>query len=98
MLVATSARHYSSRSDLPVELDLRAYLDILKRHRWIIIEAAVVVAVVAALLTALRTPTYTATAKVLLRPNDPSESVTQTQTQRPADPDRFVSAQINIIQ
>jgi Mrp family chromosome partitioning ATPase/capsular polysaccharide biosynthesis protein len=81
-----------------VELDLRAYLDILKRHRWIIIEAAVVVAVVAALLTALRTPTYTATAKVLLRPNDPSETLDQTQTQRPADPDRFVSAQINIIQ
>src|SRR4051794_28319620 len=82
----------------PVELDLRAYLDILKRHRWIIIEAAVVVAVVAAVLTALKTPTYTATAKVLLRPNDQAETTNpNTITRSNVDPDRNVSAQLSIV-
>lgn len=77
-------------------MDLRAYIEIVKRHKWLIVQATVAVALVAGLLTALRTPTYTATARVLLRPNDPSEQLQPTQSRQQVDPDRFASAQVDI--
>jgi polysaccharide biosynthesis transport protein len=84
-------------------VELRQYLDILKRHKWFIIESIVVVGLVAGILSALRTPTYQATARVLLRPNDPNEQVGQTNnnsnlpSQTGNDPERYVSAQKDII-
>jgi polysaccharide biosynthesis transport protein len=80
-----------------VELDLRSYVQIIRRHRWIVLECTVVVAAVAIVLTLLKTPTYTATARVLLRPNDPSEQLTSNQQPPQVDPQRYASAQVDII-
>jgi succinoglycan biosynthesis transport protein ExoP len=80
-------------------LELRQYLDILKRHKWFIIEAIVVVGLAAGILSSLRTPTYQASARVLLRPGDLSEVIDPTNAQRVGnDPDRYVEGQKNIVQ
>ena len=81
-------------------MELRTYLDILARRRWLVIMATVVVAAVAGITSSLRTPLYRATASVLLRPGDPSEqlsSQTQTAARPSADADRYAAAQIDII-
>lgn len=80
-------------------MELRQYLDILKRHKWFIIEAIVVVGLAAGILSSLRTPTYQASARVLLRPGDLSEVIDPTNAQRVGnDPDRYVEGQKNIVQ
>lgn len=81
-------------------MELRTYLEILRRRRAIIIAATLIVAIVAGVLSSLKTPVYTATAQVLLHRNDPSEQITQT-NQAPtnsADADRYVSAQLDIVE
>ena len=79
-------------------LELRQYLDILKRHKWFIIEAVVVVALAAGVLSSLRTPVYKATARVLLTPNDPTQQLNPTSGLGMVgnDPDRYVAGQISI--
>ncbi len=79
-------------------MDLRQYLEILKRHRWTIVQAVVVVAVVAGVVSQLRTPAYEATAKVLLRPNDASEQINPQNVNTGPNADRIVSAQVDIIE
>jgi capsular exopolysaccharide synthesis family protein len=81
-------------------LELRQYLDILKRHKWFIIEAVVVVGLAAGIFSGLRTPIYEATARVLLTPNDPTQQLNPTGGNGVVgnDPDRYVTGQINIIQ
>ena len=80
-------------------MELQHYLDIVKRQKWLIIEAVVIVAVVAGLLSSLKTPVYQASARVLLRPNDPNEQLYPGYSvSLYNDPDRYVSAQIDIIQ
>lgn len=79
-------------------MELRHYLDIVKRQKWLIIEAVVIVAVVAGLLSSLKTPVYSSSARVLLRPNDPSEQLYPGyNVSLYNDPDRYVSAQMDII-
>ena len=79
-------------------MELRQYLDILKRHRWFIVQAVVVVAVVAGVVSGLRTPRYEAKASLFLRPNDPSEQLDPTQQQQSNAQvlDRYMSAQKDI--
>jgi polysaccharide biosynthesis transport protein len=79
-------------------LELRQYLDILKRHKWFIIEAVVVVALAAGILSNLRTPLYKATARILLTPNDPTQQLNPDSANAVAgnDADRYVAGQINI--
>lgn len=80
-------------------MDLRQYLDILRRQKWLVIEAVVLVAVAAGVLSNLRTPVYESSARVLLRPNDPAEELYPGNSFIDfADPDRYVAAQIDIIQ
>lgn len=80
-------------------MDLRHYLAILRRQRWLILEAVVIVAVVAGALSSLKTPVYEASARVLLRPNDPAEQLYPGYTITGfSDPDRYVAAQIDIIE
>ena len=78
-LVRTRLRRRKLLSTLglvtPEPVELRQYLDLLRRHRWFIIEAMVVVGLLAGVMSALRTPQYRATARVLLRPNDPAEQL-----------------------
>jgi succinoglycan biosynthesis transport protein ExoP len=79
-------------------VDLRHSLDDLRRHVLFIFEAVIVVAVVAGVLSNLRTPAFRATATVLLRPNDPAEQLNPANAQRLAsDPDRYVEAQRSIV-
>lgn len=81
----------------PDSLELRHYLEILKRRRWLIIEATVVVALVAGIFSALKTPVYRAEAEVLLRPNDPREQIGDQVSRSPVDLDRYASGQIDVI-
>jgi Mrp family chromosome partitioning ATPase/capsular polysaccharide biosynthesis protein len=79
-------------------VELQDYLDILKRHRWAVFKAAVIVGSLAFLLSSLRTPQYRATTHVLLRPVDGSERLNPSNraTSR-EDSDRFVSAQVEVV-
>jgi capsular exopolysaccharide synthesis family protein len=87
-----------SREDLPLEL--RQYIDILKRHKWFIIEAVVVLGLAAGIVSSLRTPIYKATARVLLTPNDPTQQLNPSSGTGVVgnDPDRYVAGQISIAQ
>jgi len=65
----------------------------------LILEAIVVVALVAGIASSLRTPIYRSTAQVLLRPNDPTEQLNPLNSARGySDPDRYVTGQRTIIQ
>src|SRR4051794_19333339 len=81
-----------------VPLELRQYLDILKRHKWFIIGAVVVVGLTAGILSSLRTPIYRATAQVLLKPNDPTQQLSPISGNGVVgnDPDRYVEGQVTI--
>lgn len=56
-----------------------------------------VVALVAGIMSSLRTPLYRSTAQVLLRPNDPTEQLNP-DSGRYTDPDRYVNGQRTIIE
>ena len=80
-------------------MELRQYLDIVKRQKWLIIEAVAVVAVVAAVLSNMKTPLYASSARVLLKPNDAAEQLNPSfGAGTYTDPDRYVSGQIDIAQ
>jgi succinoglycan biosynthesis transport protein ExoP len=81
-------------------LELRQYLVVLRRHKWLILQAIVMVCGVAAGLSTLQEPSYRSTARVLLHPNDPAEQL-YTDNASPrllTDPDRYVSGQIDVIE
>lgn len=79
-------------------MELRQYLDILKRHKLFIIEAVVVVGLAAGIMSSMRTPAYTATARVLLTPNDPTEQLNPSNAGRiGSDPERYAAGQRSII-
>ena len=80
-------------------MELRMYLEILRRRRLLILAVTVIVAAVAGLTSSLKTPVYTATAKVLLRPGDPAEEFNPAKATRLAvDPNRYLAGQIDIIE
>jgi tyrosine-protein kinase len=81
-------------------MELRTYLDILRRRWKLIAAATMIVALTAGITSALKTPMYQAGAQVLLRPNDPLEQIgTERQASRNAvDADRYLSAQLDIIE
>lgn len=62
-----------SLDDRPVDtvdtLDLRDYVAVLRRRRWIVVQAVVVVVAVAMAVTYTRTPLYEATTRVVIEPN-----------------------------
>jgi Mrp family chromosome partitioning ATPase/capsular polysaccharide biosynthesis protein len=72
----------------------------LRRHKWFIVEAVVLVGLVAGIVSSLRTPLYQATARVLLRPNDPTEQLNPENSGQNiySDPDRYVAGQQNIVE
>ena len=80
-------------------MELRAYLEILRRRRAVIIAATLIVALVAGVTSSLKTSVYSASAQVLLRPNDPSEQIDQTKllSRQSADADRYVTGQLDIV-
>jgi tyrosine-protein kinase len=77
-------------------MELRAYLEVLRRRRWLVVSVTVLVALVAGITSLLRTPLYRADARVLLRPNDPTEQL-KSDGRDVADADRYLSSQLDII-
>jgi polysaccharide biosynthesis transport protein len=75
-------------------VDIRSYLSIARRQRWVIIEAVVVVALLAALFSASQPSTYRATARVLLRADDLNEADSNAYYY---DADRYVAIQSDIV-
>lgn len=80
-------------------LGLRQYVDILRRHKWFIVELVLVIGVTQGVVSNSRTPLYKSTARVLLTPNDPTQQLNPTSGNGVAgkDPDRYVAGQINIV-
>jgi succinoglycan biosynthesis transport protein ExoP len=80
-------------------VELRQYLDILRRHKWLIAQATIIVAVAAYVFSDLKTPMYQTSAEIMLRPNDAAEQLYPGYNVEVFnDPDRYVSSQIDIIQ
>ena len=81
-------------------MELRQYLVVLRRQKWLILQAMMIVAAVAAGLSTLQEPRYRATARVLLHPNDPAEHLyaDNASARLLTDPDRYVSGQIDVIE
>jgi succinoglycan biosynthesis transport protein ExoP len=82
-------------------MELRQYLDILRRRWALIVAATLIVAVTAGVTSAMKTPVYTASAEVLLRPGDPAEQLGTEQrpaSRNSAESDRYLSAQLGIIE
>jgi Mrp family chromosome partitioning ATPase len=82
------------------DIELRAYLGILRRRWKLIAAATLIVAVPVGITSMLRTPMYRASADVLLRPNDPAEqiNVNGPVVHLAADADRYLSSQLDIIE
>lgn len=77
--------------------DFRDYLHVLRRRKLVVIVTVLVAAAGALTISALQTPTYAATAKLLLQPRVP-EVVLDT-TQSPAfDPNRTLLTEIQVIE
>jgi polysaccharide biosynthesis transport protein len=57
--------HHPDQADT---LDLRDYLAVLKRRRWVIVQTVVVVVVVAVIVTLLQTPEYESTVSLVVEP------------------------------
>jgi Mrp family chromosome partitioning ATPase len=75
-------------------VDLRNYLSIARRQRWVIVEAVVVVALLAGIFAALQPASYRATARVLLRADDLNEADSNAYYY---DADRYVAIQSDIV-
>ena len=89
---------YPTTEDPPLEL--RQFLDSLRRNKWFVIEVVVVFSLAAGILSNLRTPVYRATARVLLTPNDPTQQLNPVTGSGAVgnDPDRYVAGQVSIVQ
>lgn len=87
----------ATATDLGVSsLELRQYLDILRRHKWFILAVIVVVGLAAGITSNLRTPLYQATARVLLTPNNPTEQLNPANAGGVTNPNRYVTGQRSI--
>lgn len=78
-------------------MDLHSYVDILRRRKISIVAIALVLALAAFFWSSLKTPQYDATARVLLHLNTSDEQVNGS-TQSINNPDRYVQAQIDVVQ
>ncbi|HJV08456.1 MAG TPA: Wzz/FepE/Etk N-terminal domain-containing protein, partial [Acidimicrobiales bacterium] len=78
------------------EPDLRDYLQVLRRRKFVIALSVAIVLAVALTVSFLQTPRYAATAKLLLR-QKASQSVFANQSQGYVDPVRSVETEIEVI-
>lgn len=78
-------------------MELRAYLQLLQRRKWIVLVVGILGAVAGGLLQAHRTPVYSATTQVLLLPDDPSERISDTSTTN-VDSRRYAAAQVTVLE
>lgn len=79
-------------------MELRQYFEVLKRHKWFLVRAVAIGLLVVGIVSALRPATYSASSRILLRPDDPAEQVNREQAPRAyRDPNRYVEAHKDII-
>jgi capsular exopolysaccharide synthesis family protein len=81
--------------------ELRTYLAVVRRRRALILLVTLAVSVLSVLTSSLKTPMYTATAKVLLRTGDPTEQINQTVSAARlsgGDADRYLTAQLDVVE
>lgn len=76
-------------------MELRQYFQVVMRHLWLVIAVGVIGAGVSLLLHVSRTPEYSATADVLLLPNNPLERLNPVEASN--DPDRHAAVQVSVI-
>jgi capsular polysaccharide biosynthesis protein/Mrp family chromosome partitioning ATPase len=83
----------------PREALLREYLDILRRNRWVVLAAVIIVPAVAIMLSLAQPVRYAATARVLLNTQNLASSSLATTQQVPASPvppDRVADTQAQL--
>ncbi|MCZ6625261.1 MAG: GumC family protein [Deltaproteobacteria bacterium] len=79
------------------ESDLRDYLQVLFKHRWMIMSVFIIVVATAAIRTYLQTPIYQATARVLIDPEPPRVLNIQEVTPIGAQNQEYYRTQIALI-
>jgi non-specific protein-tyrosine kinase len=79
------------------EPELRDYLSVLRRRKWIIALTVVGVLVAAMGVALLQTPKYAATARVLLQPRS-TDNLFNPETGQATDPSRSVQTEIQVIE
>lgn len=78
------------------ELELRDYLRIVRRRKWIIVLSAVIVVGAASVASLLQTPVYQGRAELLLQPRT-TESLFDPQTGQRNDPARSLQTEIRVL-
>src|SRR6476620_3561685 len=75
-------------------------LAMLRRRAWSIARFTLIAGIAFGIVSYLRTPTYRASAQVLLRPNDPNETLDQSNVQpvTGTDSGRYANSQAAIVQ
>jgi capsular exopolysaccharide synthesis family protein len=80
------------------DLDLRHYLRVLRRRKWVVLLTVGAVLILAMTLSLLQTPVYKATADLLITPSTiDTSSLFNSPSAVPADPTRNIQTQIQII-
>lgn len=78
-------------------LELRDYLSILRRRRWIVLGVTLAVVVLAVIATLMQAPAYRATARVLVQPRSSDTLFNQTDTAI-ADQARAIQTEIQVVE
>ncbi len=79
------------------QLELRDYLGVLRRRRWVIALTALVITSVAVAASLLQTPVYEGTAELLLQPRS-TESLFDPNSGQRNDPARAVQTEIRVLE
>lgn len=95
LLPRNLAGHVLERNGLSEGMDLRAQLTVFRRHWLLILQAIILASVAAGVVADSQTPSYEATAQVLLLPGDPSESINPVTA--PADITQYASLQAQLV-
>jgi hypothetical protein len=79
-------------------LELQDYLKVLKRRKWVIIEALLVVVAAAVIVSLLQTPVYEATTTLLIREKDIGSTLFgQILPELSMQPERSVQTQLDLV-
>lgn len=78
-------------------MELRHYIELILTRKWIIIQAAIFTAIVAAVFTLTQPPSYKATAKIFVKGNQGESLFPDGATQFWTDPDRGIQNQMELL-
>lgn len=78
-------------------MELRQYIELILTRKWIIIQAAIITAIVAVTFTLTQPPAYKSTAKIFIKGNQGESLFPESAAQFWSDPDRNIQNQIELI-